>query len=90
MAAVDKRLKETSAPRPERVSDQEWHRALGARLRAFRIERGMSEEDAARVAGRSVQTWRKYERTGRVKCAVPLLAFARHVGIKLDALICDP
>lgn len=71
-------------------TDDEWYRAMGARIRAARIERGVSEEDAARVAGRSVETWRNYERTGRGHITFPVLLFARRYGVSLDALIRDP
>ena len=60
----------------ERVSDDEWYRALGARLRTFRIQRGASLKDAATVAGRSEETWLNYERSGRGHITWPILRFA--------------
>lgn len=75
--------------RAERVSDDEWHRAMGARIRAARIERGISEQDAAKAAGRSVETWRTYERLGKGQLTFPLVEFCQRYGISLDDIIRD-
>jgi hypothetical protein len=76
--------------RAEPVSDDDWYRALGARLRAYRMQRGASVKDAAAVAGRSEETWLNYERSGRGHILWPILKFAEHYGISLDDLIMDP
>lgn len=83
------RVANKTRARAERVSDDEWRRALGARLRAYRIQRGVSEEDAAEVAGRSVETWLNYERSGRGHLTFPILRFCKRYGISLDDIITD-
>jgi hypothetical protein len=70
-----------------RVSDDDWYRAFGARLRAARLERGVSEEEAARAAGRRVATWRKYEATGKGRLTFPLREFANRFGVSFDYLL---
>ena len=40
-------------------------RAFGHRLRVTRLALGITEAEAAKAAGRSVATWRKYEATGK-------------------------
>lgn len=61
---------------------------FGRRLRATRIALGLTEEQAAAVAGRSVKTWRKYEETGKGRGLRALLLFAERYGVSLDWLIC--
>ena len=62
-------------------------RAFGHRLRVTRLALGITEAEAAKAAGRSVDTWRKYEPTGKGHCTMPLLRFAHHYDVSLDWLI---
>ena len=64
------------------------YRGFGHRLRVTRLVLGLTEEQAAAAAGRSVKTWRKYEETGTGLCTVPLLLFAGRYGVSLDWLLC--
>jgi transcriptional regulator with XRE-family HTH domain len=65
------------------------HRGFGRRLRATRIALGLTEEQAAAAAGRTVETWRKYEATGTGYCTGPLLLFCqRYPDVSLDWLFC--
>ena len=89
-AANAKHVSDSTALK-ERVSSDEWHLAFGKRLREVRIRREISEKDAAEAAGRSVETWRNYERSGRGRSLAFYVArFARRFGISLDDLIKDP
>ena len=51
--------------------------AFGARLRETRISLGLTEQQAAKEANRSVETWRKYEATGSGRMTGPLLLFVK-------------
>jgi transcriptional regulator with XRE-family HTH domain len=53
------------------------HRGFGRRLRQTRESLALSEEQAAAASGRSVETWRRYEATGRGRITVPLMRLAR-------------
>jgi transcriptional regulator with XRE-family HTH domain len=64
------------------------YRGFGHRLRVTRIMLGLSEEEAAAAAGRMVDTWRKYEATGKGYCTGPLILFSEQYDINLDWLIC--
>lgn len=61
---------------------------FGHRLRVTRLALGLTEEEAAAAAGRSVTTWRKYEETGEGRCTVALALFAEQYGVSLDWLLC--
>lgn len=63
-----------------------WHREFGHRLRLNRIALGLTEEEAAAAAGRTVETWRRYEATGEGHITGPLLLFAEHYKLSLDWL----
>lgn len=76
--------------RRERWSDDEWYANMGQNIKKARLKLGVSEKEAARVAGRSVETWRNYERTGKGRLTFAVLAFAEHFGISLDDMIRDP
>jgi hypothetical protein len=67
--------------------DAAWFRWFAQRLRETRIGLGISEADAARAAGCLVTTWRKYEGTGRGRCTLAVMAFARHYDLSLDDLL---
>jgi transcriptional regulator with XRE-family HTH domain len=60
--------------------------AFAARLRQVRIEMGLTEEEVAAVAGRTVETWRRYETTGRGQITLPLVKFASRYNLSLDWL----
>jgi transcriptional regulator with XRE-family HTH domain len=61
---------------------------FGHRLRVTRIALGLTEEQAAAAGGRSVDTWRKYEATGKGRCTAALLQFCRQYDVSLDWLVC--
>lgn len=63
------------------------HRAFGHRLRVLRIALGLSEAEAASAAGCRVQTWRKYETTGKGRITRALLLFCRRYDASLDWLL---
>ena len=66
-------------------------RHFGRRLRVTRIALGITEAQAAKVAGRSVDTWRKYEATGKGHCTKAVVRFAGHYDVSLDWIVCgDP
>jgi transcriptional regulator with XRE-family HTH domain len=54
-----------------------WNRGFGRRLRETRIALGLSEEQAAKQAGRSVKAWRKYEETGSGRLTPAVIRFAK-------------
>jgi hypothetical protein len=72
-----------------RICSDDWYWAFGARLRAARVRLGISVEAAAEAAGRSVETWLNYERTGRGRITYPLLLFCRRFDVKIDSLFED-
>ena len=53
-------------------------RDFARRLRQMRIAFGLTEEQAAKEAGRSVRTWRTYETTGHGRTVAALIRFAKH------------
>ena len=63
------------------------YREFGHRLRVARLVLGLTEEQAAATAGRSVKTWRKYELTGKGRGTMPLLLFAEKYRVSLDWLL---
>ena len=66
-------------------------REFGHRLRVTRIALGITEAQAATAAGRSVDTWRKYEATGKGHCTQAVCRFASHYDVSLDWIFCgDP
>ena len=72
---------------PPEIDDRE----LGHRLRVTRIALGITEAQAAAVAGRTVDTWRKYEATGKGRCTQAVVRFAAQYHVSLDWLFCgDP
>ena|SRR5205085_5656754 len=76
-----KSRKAKAAPRPRDDFD---YRGFGHRLRVTRIALGLTEEQAAAAAGRTVATWRKYEATGKGNCTGAMLVFAKRYDVKLD------
>lgn len=91
MRNVDKRMARNAneSPKcrvlsPQRQSDDEWYRAFGRQLFEARIKARVSIEDAAAAAGRTVETWHRYEISGRGRLMYPLLRFARHYKIRID------
>ena len=50
-------------------------KAFGQRLREARVRLGLTEQEAAKAAGRSVATWRLYEETGNGHVTRPALEF---------------
>jgi hypothetical protein len=90
MRIVDERMAKDSNPKRrvrsqrKRSGDDEWYRAFGRQLSEARVKAGVSIEDAAAVAERTVETWRNYEITGRGRLMYPLLRFARRYGIRID------
>lgn len=74
----------------QRPKDRDaWYLGFAQRLREARVRLGISEEQAAAVASRSVTTWRKYETTGRGRCSFAVGKFAIHYGISLDELLSE-
>lgn len=64
------------------------HRGFGHRLRVARIALGLTEKQAAKAAGRSVRTWRKYEATGEGNCTAAILNFVReYPSVSIDWLV---
>lgn len=63
------------------------YRAFGHRLRTARIAVGLTEEQAAKAAGITVVTWRRYERGGRIRTQA-MVRFAGMYSVNLDWLIC--
>jgi hypothetical protein len=62
---------------------------FGHRLRVAWITLGLTEEQAAKAAGRSVRTWRKYEATGEGNCTGAILNFvAEYPSLSIDWLFC--
>jgi hypothetical protein len=59
---------------------------FAARLRAAREGLGITELEAARAAGVSLQTWQTYERVGRGRITQPLLNFREQYNLNLDEL----
>ena len=57
---------------------------FGHRLRVTRLALGITEAEAATVAGRSVDTWRKYEATGKGRCTQAVCRFAAHYDVCLN------
>ncbi|MET3907092.1 hypothetical protein ABID59_001423 [Bradyrhizobium sp. S3.3.6] len=74
----------TAHGRKSAFGDDEWYRAFGRQLFEARIKARVSIEDAAAAAGRTVETWRHYEITGRGRLTFPVLRFARRYGLRLD------
>ena len=68
------------------TNDFDYH-GFGHRLRVTRLALGITEAEAAKAAGRSVETWRKYEATGKGYNTWPVVRFARHYNVSLDWLI---
>jgi transcriptional regulator with XRE-family HTH domain len=64
----------------------EWYREFGHRLRVTRIALGLTEEEAAAAAGRTVETWRRYEAIGLGNITGPILLFTKAHNIGLDWL----
>lgn len=76
--------------RPESLADRDgWHLRFARRLREVRSSLGITEEEAAAAAGRSVLTWRRYETTGRGRCTYAIGRFAKHYDVRLDDLFDD-
>jgi transcriptional regulator with XRE-family HTH domain len=69
-----------------RYQSDEWRRGFGHRLRVTRIALGLTEEEAASAAGRTVETWRRYEATGMGHIMGPILLFTKGRNISLDWL----
>ena len=67
------------------------YNGFGHRLRVTRLALGITEAQAATVSGRSVDTWRKYEATGKGHCTKAVVRFAGHYDVSLDWIFCgDP
>jgi transcriptional regulator with XRE-family HTH domain len=62
--------------------------AFAARLRQARIALGLTEEEAAAAAGRTVETWRYYETIGRGRITEAIVRFAGRYDLNLDWLFC--
>jgi transcriptional regulator with XRE-family HTH domain len=65
------------------------YKGFARRLRRNRIALGLSEEEAAAAAGRTIETWRHYENTGRGHITEPLLRFCEKYNVSLDWLFDD-
>ena len=65
------------------LTDDFDYLGFGHRLRVTRLALGITETEAATVAGRSVDTWRKYEATGKGRCTQAVCRFASHYGVSL-------
>lgn len=63
------------------------YKGFGRCLRRSRIALGLSEEEAAAAAGRTVETWRHYENTGRGRITEPLLRFCSKYNLSLEWLV---
>lgn len=83
---ITEKLAEAERKTPSRRDDASWYRAFGRQIFEARVKAGVSIEDAAAAAGRSAETWRRYEATGRGRLTWPLVQFARRYGIRLDDL----
>ena len=66
-----------------RVDDFDYH-GFGHRLYVTQLALGITEAQAAMVAGRSVDTWRKYQATGKSRCTEAVCRFAAHDDVSLD------
>jgi transcriptional regulator with XRE-family HTH domain len=62
------------------------YRGFAHRLRVTRIALGLTEEQAAAAAGRTLLTWRKYEATGDGNITAALLQFCQQYDVSLDWL----
>lgn len=62
------------------------YKAFGRRLRSARLALGLSEEEAAAAAGRTVKTWLKYESTGCGYITEAILRFVDKHRVNLDWL----
>jgi hypothetical protein len=71
-----------------RYRPDEWYREFGHRLRVTRIALDLTEEEAAAAAGRTVETWRRYEETGMGNITGPILLVTKRYNISLDWLFC--
>ncbi len=64
----------------------DW-RPFGLRLRTARIALGLTEAEAAKAAGVTIGTWRRYEAGGRVRTRA-MVKFCGLYSVNLDWLIC--
>jgi transcriptional regulator with XRE-family HTH domain len=60
---------------------------FGQRLRRARLALGLTEQEAAEAARRTVETWRNYEATGKGYCTSPVLRFSEKFDVSLDWLL---
>jgi transcriptional regulator with XRE-family HTH domain len=74
---------ETSGPRTATAVDRE----IGSRIRARRLELGMSQEGLADALGVTFQQVQKYEKGINRVAASTLIAIARVLDVQLTALI---
>lgn len=62
-------------------------KGFGSRLRALRVEKGLGQNDLARIAGIHPMQVSKYEREERSPSADNLLALAKALGVTVDRLL---
>lgn len=68
------------------LNDDDSLRALGAQLRVFREQNGVSTTELAEIIGRDVSTVRKIEKGTVAPSAAALMALRRELGLSLDWL----
>ncbi len=66
--------------------DELDHDGFARHLRQHRLTIGLTVDEAAAAAGRSVATWEKYEATGRGYITGPLIRYADKYDVSLDWL----
>lgn len=87
MVGAEKTLRRTPPRRAKRKTLDAESLAFAQRLRSVRLALGLSEEEAARAAGRTVKTWRKYETAGfRGITTGALLRFVKAYRLNVDWL----
>lgn len=90
-AARKRAASATATPTPSAHNSVEEpfdYGGFAQRLRQARLALGLTEEQAAASAGRTVKTWRKYEATGRGRITGAILQFSDLHRISLDWLCC--
>jgi HTH-type transcriptional regulator, cell division transcriptional repressor len=63
---------------------------FGSRLKAFRVERGLTQENIAHEVGVSIGAISQWERDGTEPNFAALTAIRRVLGVSLDELIIGP
>ena len=80
-------LAPAKAPTPSNRYRSFDYRGFAHRLRVSRIVLGITEAEAAAVAGRSVNVWKKYEATGKGNNTAPIMRFVDQYSLSFDWLV---